>query len=587
MLDLFARPESLGFLPALMAVAAWAAWGSRLRLRRWRELGQSGRPPGTRAGWRLVAAVLVVLALAQPRWGRFVPPWVVRGRDVVVAVDVSRSMAAEDAVPDRLGVAVAAASSLVDSTRSEAGDRVAVVAFAGRGVVRCPLTFQRQAALDALAALRVGSVEPGGTDLGGAVDAALAAFDGEDHDGGRAIVLFSDGEDLAGPVAAATARAREAGVVVHAVAVGDPDRGHPIPTGPGRPPLAYQGRPVATRRSDALLDTLSQATGGALVKLGVVPADLGPTFRDRLATLATRARQVRRPAPRVERAPLFALAALVAVLLGSRPGLARRYGPFRPLGLVVLLGAFAAGADNPAADRPGTRIERGRARFRAGEFAAALAEFERAGALAPGAAVPAYDAAATLFQLGRFPEAIAAYERARERGGPTLGAKADFGLGNARLALGDLDSAVAAYDRCIDAAGAGPEAARVADDARINREFALALRRAEQAPERGDDSAPDSKSADPKPRPGEPEPRQPGGDPGSARPDAGRPDGDAAPGSSGSRGAGGQGGSGAAPPDLGSPGARLDAALKSIREGRETRPGDAPQAAGSTNLRDW
>ena len=121
-------------------------------------------------------------------------------------------MGAEDAVPDRLGVAVAAARGLMEAIgRGGEGERVAVVAFAGRGVLRCPLTANLGAVTDRLLAARPGDVHPGGTDLAKALDASLDAFDDLDHTGGRTIVLFSDGEDHPGRWPAALTRARDAG----------------------------------------------------------------------------------------------------------------------------------------------------------------------------------------------------------------------------------------------------------------------------------------------------------------------------------------------------------------------------------------
>src|SRR4051794_7411371 len=104
-------------------LAAWVAWGRRRRRRDWAALGQRGRPAGDGARGGLGAIVCLVVSLAQPRWGRSAGPPLPPGHDVVLAVDVSRSMGAEDAVPDRLGVAVEAAESLVNALGREPGTR--------------------------------------------------------------------------------------------------------------------------------------------------------------------------------------------------------------------------------------------------------------------------------------------------------------------------------------------------------------------------------------------------------------------------------------------------------------------------------
>jgi len=103
-------------------------------------MGQGGRPPGDGAVGGALAALLLIVALAQPRWGRDPESALPAGRDVVLLIDVSRSMGAEDAVPNRLGVAIESARGLIEAMAREEGDRVAVVAFAGSGAVRCGLT---------------------------------------------------------------------------------------------------------------------------------------------------------------------------------------------------------------------------------------------------------------------------------------------------------------------------------------------------------------------------------------------------------------------------------------------------------------
>src|SRR4051812_49065170 len=180
-MSIFARPEMLWLLASFPLLLAWAVRGWRRRRDAWSALGQGGRLRREGGGGWLVAILCLVLALAQPRWGRSPLPAPPPGHDVVLLVDVSRSMGAQDAVPDRLGVAVEAAGSLLGALGRGSGNRVAVVAFAGRGRLRCPLTENLGAADDVLRALRPGEVLPGGTDLGAGLEAALEAFDEQDH----------------------------------------------------------------------------------------------------------------------------------------------------------------------------------------------------------------------------------------------------------------------------------------------------------------------------------------------------------------------------------------------------------------------
>src|SRR5579864_3475479 len=219
MWNLFARPEWLWLLTALLPLSIWIAWGRRRRARAWSRLGQGGHPLGDGAWSWLGAMACLLVALAQPRWGRAAAPPLPPGQDVVLLVDTSLSMGSEDAIPNRLGVAVEAAESLVAALGKVLGNRVGVVAFSGRGVVRCPLTENLGAVIDSLRELRPGDVLPRGTDLNAALDAANEAFDGEEHSEGRSIVVFSDGEDLTGTWKTALDRLKRSGVVVHTVAI--------------------------------------------------------------------------------------------------------------------------------------------------------------------------------------------------------------------------------------------------------------------------------------------------------------------------------------------------------------------------------
>jgi Ca-activated chloride channel family protein len=582
MIHLFAHHDRLWLLLGLLPMTAWVVRGSRLRSREWRALGESGRAPGDGSwGW-LVAMGLVVLALGQPRWGRILGRDAPSGHDVVVVVDVSRSMAAEDAVPDRLGVAIEAGSSLLRALENGEGNRAAVVAFAGRGVVRCPLTSSLDAANDVLRSRKVGEIEPGGTDLGSALDAAIGAFDEEEHAEGRTIIIFSDGEDHVGSWTSIINRLRADGIIVHSVAIGDPEKSYPVPSTSKPGPE----KPDETRRNDLACQELAKATGGAVVALGLASADLGSLFRDKIEPTARSRREGLRLPERVERFPAFLLGAIGFGLVASWPGLARRRA--RRLAMAVVVVAFASPGAGPSPDDAARLVEQGRIAYAEGRFVDSLAAFDRAITLAPKAAVPRFDAASALFQLRRYLEAITRYEEARELGDVGLSIKIDYALGNAHLAIGDIAGAIASYENCVASTRSGPTFDAVRNDARENREFAA--KRLPPQPEQPEGGGPNPPGSNrPKGRPGEPKGNPGEDDPSNSSPansSGDKPEGQAKP-NGGSRGAGGAGGSGQAPPPNGSPDSRLDAALKDIREARNRRPPDPPPATSKGVGKDW
>lgn len=607
----FSYPEYLWFLPAIIALAAWLYRDRPRRARTWRELAQRGSVPSLRSVSLLVAAVSLVLAVSRPRFGAVVGPPLPPGHDIVLLIDTSRSMGVEDAAPNRLGVAIESAESLVNALLSEMASRAAVVAFAGRGVLRCPLTENLGAVIDVLHRLRVGTVQPGGTDLGAGLDAALEAFGEEEHAEGRSIVVFSDGEDLADHWRSRINRLVRAGVIVHVVAVGDPDQGHPVPAGNVGQMLMFEGREVLSKREDSSLEAIASATEGAVLKLGLAPIDLGTLYRGRIAPVARLKRQTMRVPERTEQFPVFLAVSSLFALAGCWP--VGRPGPLRWIwaragaaAMLAGLGAAFLGAEQGGNERgvaqyqagsPSTAaqmVARGQIAYQSGHFDDALRNFEAATTAAPTHPVPLYNAAAALFQLQRYDEALARYEQSRQRSGAALRTKIDYAMGNTSLMLGDIPSAVASYDRCLASRARGPGLDAIRRDAAINRRFALEQAQPAVAPEgeSEDDSEGTRQGRPPGTRKSGDEANEPAGDSGSRPPPGGSTsrDDEGRRSSSRSRRVGGGGGTNRNPGAPGeSPDDRLDEALDRIRDALNRRlPEETPaQRSSADHFKDW
>ncbi len=220
----FAQPwvlVLLAALPALGILLASSQGRRRRRLARFTSLELLPRLAlgDSTARWvlgsllRLAAIGLAIVALARPQWGRRDEPVVRRGVDVVFALDLSASMLAEDVSPSRLEQARAAAGSLLGTIE---GDRVGLVVFGGRPATQCPLTLDYGAVRLFLDAAEADFAPGPGTDLGRAVEEASRLFKASERRY-KTIVLFTDGEDLEGRGAEASRRAREEGIVIHAI----------------------------------------------------------------------------------------------------------------------------------------------------------------------------------------------------------------------------------------------------------------------------------------------------------------------------------------------------------------------------------
>src|SRR5207248_7118267 len=126
----------------------------------------------------VLAVICLILALARPQWGFDWEPTKQRGLDILVAIDTSKSMLAEDIAPNRLTRAKLAALDLMQQAKS---DRLGLIAFAGTAFLQCPLTVDDTAFRQSVEALDINAIPEGGTALAEAIDTAMGAFKQEDN----------------------------------------------------------------------------------------------------------------------------------------------------------------------------------------------------------------------------------------------------------------------------------------------------------------------------------------------------------------------------------------------------------------------
>jgi Ca-activated chloride channel family protein len=277
----FAHPLllwAMALLPALAALAVWARRRRRLALARVGSLGTleasvaRRRRPRLRGPSLLFGMTALALGMAGPQWGRDWRQSAAPGRDLVVVLDCSRSMLAQS--PTRLERAKAALLDLAETMQRHGGHRVALVEFAGRARLACPLTHDYDhfrdtiRAIDATAfdpELGVGPEEKSGTRIGLGLKQGVEAHDPR-FPGARDILLLSDGDDPARDLEwrEGITAARREGIPVYVVGLGDPDTPHPVPGADGKP-LEYQGREVTTRLEEAPLREIARQTDGEYV----------------------------------------------------------------------------------------------------------------------------------------------------------------------------------------------------------------------------------------------------------------------------------------------------------------------------------
>jgi len=314
----FANPIFL-ILAAIVPLAG--LFWTFLRARREKALARitlsvpHSRSSGLQLFSMIAGLVLVLVAAARPQWGRSVERTLLRSRNVVVAIDVSRSMLAEDVRPNRLERTKADVADLIDSLE---GDRCSLVAFRRTGVTICPLTTDRGYLRSALEQLSPDSAPRGETDLGSAIRAALGVIEKstEDH---SAIILISDGGDLRGEALQNAAAAKARGIPIFTVGIGDPKAGAPIPAEDGRGFVKFKGQEVRVRLEEEALRAIADASGGRYVPFataGTVETTLGAIYRRFLRQVAAR-EQSEDELRLAERYQVFILPGLAFLLVGA------------------------------------------------------------------------------------------------------------------------------------------------------------------------------------------------------------------------------------------------------------------------------
>ena len=279
--------QSQYLLLLLIVPLLFVAYALYLRARR-KRLARFGSPElvsqlmpdaSTGKGWlkiSLLAAAwfFFVIGLARPQLGARLKEHQSQGVEVMVALDVSNSMLAEDYSPNRLERSKLAISRLVDKLQ---GDRIGLVVFAGEAFVQLPITADYVSAKVFLKSIDTESVPIQGTSLSEALMASARSFSTQ-SERSRAIILISDGEDHEGEAIEAARAIAEQGIRIYCIGVGSP-QGKPIPKN-GSLLKDASGEIVVTRLNEEILQEIAGAGNGKYVRAGAAEFGLNPIIDD-------------------------------------------------------------------------------------------------------------------------------------------------------------------------------------------------------------------------------------------------------------------------------------------------------------------
>lgn len=287
-------------IPALIIFFRWAGSRRRKLIEKfadetlWLKLRRGLSPAKRRLHpWlALAAAAVLIFTLLQPRWGYHWEDLKRQGIDLMIAVDTSRSMLADDLKPNRLE---RARREVKDLLRLVRGDRVGLVAFSGSAFVLCPLTLDYSTVRMLTNDLSSTSAARGGTNLAAAINKSIQAFKSGPGKY-KVLLLITDGENLTGDYEAAVKRARKEGIKIFAIGIGD-KAGVPIKLKTERG-TSYlkdrEGNIVVSKLNEKVLQRISLATGGAYHRATPQGLELERIYTDRIARLAKKELKSRR-----------------------------------------------------------------------------------------------------------------------------------------------------------------------------------------------------------------------------------------------------------------------------------------------------
>ncbi|OIO97005.1 MAG: hypothetical protein AUJ92_04590 [Armatimonadetes bacterium CG2_30_59_28] len=321
----FANHSMLVFLWAVIAMIVAVMYGLRRRRTILSALGDlevvqrmagslSARRRRAKTALPIVAALLMVLAMARPQMGTRLETVKRKGVDLILAIDVSNSMLAQDLKPSRLEVAKREVTALLDRLQ---GDRVGLIAFAGSAFVECPLTLDYGAARLFLDQIDPSLIPRPGTAIGEAIRTATKAFSQQERKY-KALIIVTDGEDHdTKPVEAAKESAKQ-GVHIYTIGVGSAD-GEPVPVYGDRGNSAgykkdRDGNVVLSKLDETTLQKIALTTNGKYHHATSAQLELDRIYRD-ISKLEEKTLLTRKYSHYEDRFQWLALAALAMLIL--------------------------------------------------------------------------------------------------------------------------------------------------------------------------------------------------------------------------------------------------------------------------------
>lgn len=474
----------LALLP-LLGLFLWVTWRKRQSLVRQfvqhkslalATLGVSIPRQKLKRVLLFLAVGFLLFTIARPQWGFTWEEASQRGRDIIVAIDTSRSMLAEDIQPNRLARAKLAALDLLKLGKF---DRFGLVAFSGSAFLQCPLTYDDEAFRQSVQILQTGIIPQGGTALGQAIQAARDAFGQDADENHRILVLFTDGEDHEQGDSELVTDAVDAGMKIFTIGVGTP-AGELLRTRDERGNLVYvkddAGNVVKSRLNEKLLQEIATKGRGFYLQLAGGNT-MEVLYEKGLAPLPTSERTSKLMKRFKEQFywPLAAaiLLLIIEVFLPDQKRPARTVPantPSSPLAATVPLLFLLLMTPGVLASPASAQRE-----YKAGNFNGALSEYQELLGKSPNDPRLHYNAAAAAYQAGKFDLALKEFQAAAASPDLDLQQQSYYNLGNSEYRLGESaptpQEKIAIWEQAVQHFDAALKLNSADKDAEFNRDF--------------------------------------------------------------------------------------------------------------------
>ena len=406
--------------------------------------GFSAKRQKVKAFLIIFAFFFCILALIRPKWGFQWEEVNRRGVDIILALDVSESMLAEDVSPNRLE---RAKREIIDLLNMMQGDRVGLVAFSGTSFLQSPLTLDYGAVRIFLDELDTDLIPVPGTAIGDAIKKSISAFDSQNKKS-RVLILITDGEDHSGEPLKMAKEAHEEGIKIYTIGIGK-EEGAPIPDRKrGGFKKDSRGNVVTTQLDETTLQKIALDTGGSYVRSITGDLDLEKIYNDITKKVESKELVSGKRKRFEERFQWPLLVALFLLIL--EVFVKERKGGQTVLGVMVFLLFSALPIQVTRAAPWDSQRQIGENDYQNKKYNKALKSFLEAQVKEPKDLELKYNTGNSYYKMKEYDKAFKLFESTAKKGDKALSAKSYYNLGNTAYKMGRLKDSVKYYKKTLE-----------------------------------------------------------------------------------------------------------------------------------------